>query len=69
MNMKKIRISKWRWIQNRKKQRENNRQMRDKKKKFKKSQSLILLSLSRNSLHYLLNQLNSSILTCPRYLQ
>ena len=69
MNMKKIRISKWRWIQNRKKQRENNRQMRDKKKKFKKSQSLILLSLSRNSLHYLLNQLNSSILTCLRYLQ
>ena len=67
MNMKKIRISKWRWIQNRKKQRENNRQMRDKKKKFKKSQSLILLSLSRSSLHYLLNQLNSSILTYLRY--
>ena len=42
MNMKKIRISNWMWILNTKKRRGSNRQMKDKKQKLNKNQSLIL---------------------------
>ena len=41
-NMRMIRILRWRSTLNTKKRRGSNRQMKDKKKKFKKSQSLIL---------------------------
>ena len=68
-NTKKIRILKLSWIQSREKRRENNRQMKVKNKKFKKSQSLILSSISRNNLRYLLNQLCPNKLTCPRCLK